>query len=125
MKINKTWHIYTDLEIGSTAGLFKCVQLDQYSYVIKFRFVRNRRAISQSEDLSGKIFLHFYLPNGEQIVELVDIEYDSGVFPIPNSFLAVAGTASLQVEERDALNNVINNPNSLEFEIKISPWEVS
>ena len=124
MKINKVWNIKTDLHIGSTAEPFTMVQNDMYAYVLNLKFVRNRRAISSAEDLTGKIFLHFFLPAGEQVVELVDIEYDEATFPIPNEFLLSAGEAYLYIEEREN-GVVVNNPNNVDFTIQVSPWEVS
>lgn len=121
MKIQKIWEIHTDLHIGSTANAFVMVQNDQFSYALSVKFVRNRRALSMQEELTGKIFLRFFLPQREEWVELVDIEYDEGTFPIPNSYLLHAGSASVQIEEWDG-GNLINNPNPLDFIILESPW---
>ena len=122
MKIQKIWEIHTDLRIGSTANLFTMVQNDQFSYALSLKFVRNRRALSTQEDLTGKIFLRFFLPeDSQELIELVDIEYDEGTFPIPNSYLLHAGNASVQIEEWDG-GNLINDPNPLDFIILESPW---
>ena len=84
--------------------------------------MRNRRALSTQEDLTGKIFLRFFLPeDAQELIELVDIEYDEGTFPIPNSYLLNAGNASVQIEEWDG-GNLINDPNPLDFTILESPW---
>ena len=83
-KINKTWKIHTDLDIGSTAAKRTFVENDAYSYVLDLSFVKNRRAIADLYELEGTFWLKFFLPNEATMeYEIMDIDGDRAQFPVP------------------------------------------
>ena len=124
-KVNKTWKIHIDLDIGSTAAKRTFVENDAYCYVLELSFVKNRRLIKDLYELGGSFWLRFELESGELEYELVDIQGDTAQFVLPEELVAQSGEGVLYIEWRNSSGYIMNIQSPVEFNIIPSPWEVS